>query len=48
MLAEIFLLRLQALLRAAGSEQPGANASTPRFVPIQKRATPSSGNRRAS
>ena len=48
MLAEIYLLKLQALLRAPGPEQPAAIANTPRFVPIMKRATPSSGNRRAS
>jgi len=49
MLAEIYLMRLQAMLRTAGSEQqPAAIAKAPRFVPIEKRATTSSGNRRAS
>ena len=48
MLAEIFLLRLQTMLRASGSEQMSAITNMPRFVPIVKHAAPSSGKRRAA
>jgi hypothetical protein len=34
MFAEIFLLRLEALLRASAPNQPATTKSDPRFVPV--------------
>ena len=34
MLAEIFMLRLESMVRGTGSKEPSKTASDPRFVPI--------------